>query len=217
MEGVDSMGKTQEQTLQVDDIAKTALQREIDHLDWVAKVGTFARNENLTELNVETDPHKCGFGQWYYSVQRQQAETVALAIAAPLQQIEQPHLRLQQSAVELEKLLKQGKEGRREALQYFETETSVQLKLVQQHLAVLRAAVAEQAAAFRTAATQQGKRTSLWTAVGMIVGTTVVLVVGILLSVSHPPPEATQRRPLGVSRPDRLGLRPDRRREPVVG
>src|SRR3990167_4072912 len=40
-------------------------QREVDHLNWAGKVTGVLLNGG-TELTVETDPHKCGFGKWYY-------------------------------------------------------------------------------------------------------------------------------------------------------
>src|SRR3990172_5151741 len=51
-------------------------QKEVDHLNWVAKVNTFFTDERVTALQVEIDDHKCGFGQWLYGEQRKQAEVM---------------------------------------------------------------------------------------------------------------------------------------------
>ena len=48
-------------------------QREVDHLNWAGKV-TGVLLSGSSELTVETDPHKCGFGKWYYGEGREQAE-----------------------------------------------------------------------------------------------------------------------------------------------
>ena len=75
------------------------LQREIDHLHWVSKVSALLNDDTVTRLEVETDPHKCGFGQWYYGEGRQRAEQLVPQIKSLLAQIEEPHKRLHASAV----------------------------------------------------------------------------------------------------------------------
>ena len=75
------------------------LQREIDHLHWVNKVSALLNDDTVTHLEVETDPHKCGFGQWYYGEGRQRAEQLVPQIKSLLAQIEEPHQRLHASAV----------------------------------------------------------------------------------------------------------------------
>ncbi|GAB7021772.1 methyl-accepting chemotaxis protein [Salidesulfovibrio brasiliensis] len=75
------------------------LQKVIDHLNWGNTVNEFLNDESVTELNVQTDPKKCGFGKWYYSDARKHAEEFVPAIAPLLKSIEEPHDRLHQSAV----------------------------------------------------------------------------------------------------------------------
>jgi methyl-accepting chemotaxis protein len=65
-------------------------QREVDHLNWVAKVNTFLTDERATTLQVEIDDHKCGFGQWLYGEQRKQAENMIPQLASLLKEIETP-------------------------------------------------------------------------------------------------------------------------------
>ena len=74
-------------------------QKEIDHLIWVSKVNALLTDKKVTDLTVETDPHKCGFGQWYYSEERQTAERMVPSLAPLLAALEEPHNRLHQSAV----------------------------------------------------------------------------------------------------------------------
>jgi len=62
----------------------------------------------VTELTVETDDHQCGFGHWLYGDARQEAEQRIPALAAILREIEEPHHKLHQSAVEVDKLFQQA-------------------------------------------------------------------------------------------------------------
>ncbi|MBI5266180.1 MAG: CZB domain-containing protein [candidate division Zixibacteria bacterium] len=74
------------------------VQREVDHLNWTKKVMVVLMSNDITELQVETDPHKCGFGKWYYSDDRIQAETFLPALKPLLADIELPHQHLHASA-----------------------------------------------------------------------------------------------------------------------
>ncbi len=83
-------------------------QKEVDHLNWVAKVNALLTDENMTSLEVETDDHKCGFGKWLYGQGRKEAEALVPSLAPLLKQIEVPHHYLHQSAKEIEKVFKQA-------------------------------------------------------------------------------------------------------------
>ena len=165
-------------------VAKQLLQREIDHLNWARKVGEFQRNENLTELGVEKDEHNCGFGKWYYGAERKKAEAEMPEISGALKRIEDPHRALHNSAKELEKLLKKGKEFRKEATAYYATETSNNLREVQKILEEVIPTVAKHADESQKAAHAQGSQVKKIVLVGMIIGTLVALALGIFLSFS---------------------------------
>ena len=51
-------------------------QKEVDHLNWANKVNALLTDETITQLDVQTDDHKCGFGKWLYGEGRKQAETL---------------------------------------------------------------------------------------------------------------------------------------------
>ena len=76
-----------------ENIGKQLLQREIDHLNWAIKVGEFQRDEGMTELGVEKDEHKCKFGKWYYSEEREKAGAAVPEIKSLLDKLEEPHRR----------------------------------------------------------------------------------------------------------------------------
>ena len=50
------------------------VQREVDHLKWADQVHSLLTDDDVTTLDVQTDPHKCGFGLWYDGEGRRQAE-----------------------------------------------------------------------------------------------------------------------------------------------
>ena len=78
------------------------VQREVDHLNWTIELNELLNNDEVNELTVETDPHKCAFGQWYYSEARVAAEQMVPELKPLLQRIEDPHNRLHQSAVSVD-------------------------------------------------------------------------------------------------------------------
>ena len=75
------------------------IQREVDHLEWANQVNALLTNDQVTELEVQTDPHKCGFGKWYYGEGRKEAEALVPQLKETLAQIEEPHRHLHESAV----------------------------------------------------------------------------------------------------------------------
>jgi len=77
-------------------------QKEVDHLNWVSKVNALLTDEKVTKLEVETDDHKCGFGQWLYSDLRKEAEKRIPSLASILKSIEEPHRKLHGSAIHID-------------------------------------------------------------------------------------------------------------------
>ena len=76
-------------------------QKEVDHLNWANKVNRLLTDDSVTELAVQTDDHKCGFGQWLYGEGRVEAEELVPSLAPMLKEIETPHSKLHASAIEI--------------------------------------------------------------------------------------------------------------------
>nr|WP_320050253.1 methyl-accepting chemotaxis protein [uncultured Desulfuromonas sp.] len=74
------------------------VQREVDHLNWANEVNALLTDDSVTQLTVQTDPHKCAFGQWYYGEGRKHAEELVPALRSLLSDIEQYHNELHHSA-----------------------------------------------------------------------------------------------------------------------
>jgi methyl-accepting chemotaxis protein len=79
------------------------IQREVDHLHWANAVNALLTDERVTELKVQTDPHQCGFGKWYYGEGRMQAEKLVPELEGLLAEIEEPHRALHESAIAIGK------------------------------------------------------------------------------------------------------------------
>ncbi len=84
------------------------VQREVEHLNWANQVSALLTDENITELNVQTDPHKCAFGTWYYGEGRNHAEELVPQLASILADIEEPHSLLHESAIDIGKHFQQA-------------------------------------------------------------------------------------------------------------
>ena len=80
------------------------LQKEVDHLNWAGSLNKLLTDDSVTELTVQTDPHKCGFGSWYYGEGRLKAERLVKDLKEPLEAIETPHRRLHESATKIAKV-----------------------------------------------------------------------------------------------------------------
>jgi methyl-accepting chemotaxis protein len=83
-------------------------QKEVDHLNWVGKVNALLNDDGVTRLEVQTDDHKCGFGQWLYGEDRKAAEDLVPSLAPLFKSIEEPHRHLHESAVDIGRHFKQA-------------------------------------------------------------------------------------------------------------
>jgi methyl-accepting chemotaxis protein len=76
-------------------------QKVVDHLKWSEKVNELLTDSNVNELHVETDPHQCAFGKWFYSDARTEAEKLVPGLKPIMAEIERHHDTLHESAVEI--------------------------------------------------------------------------------------------------------------------
>ncbi len=79
------------------------LEGELAHLNWANKVSALLTDEHVTKLNVQTDPTKCAFGQWYHGEGRKQAEQLVPESRKALAAVGDVHRRLHESAIEIGK------------------------------------------------------------------------------------------------------------------
>ncbi len=83
-------------------------QVEVDHLNWAGKLNALLTDEQMTELEIETDHRKCAFGHWIYGDERKKAEKIIPSLAPLFSQIEHPHEILHESARKIAGIFKPG-------------------------------------------------------------------------------------------------------------
>ncbi len=84
------------------------VQREVDHLNWARSVNKLLTDDTIHKLTVETDDHKCGFGKFLYGEERKYAEKLVPSLAPLFLKIEEPHRKLHESAIEIDKVFEQA-------------------------------------------------------------------------------------------------------------
>lgn len=76
-------------------------EKYVQHLNWSNKLNSLIFDSEVTEIDIQTDPHKCAFGQWYYGEGKKDAISLAPELEGLINQMEQPHKDLHQTAVEI--------------------------------------------------------------------------------------------------------------------
>ncbi|MBI4792585.1 MAG: CZB domain-containing protein [Deltaproteobacteria bacterium] len=77
------------------------LAKEIDHLQWMAKVNDLFLRDSGEKLAVETDDHNCNFGKWLYGEDSKIMGAKDAEHAGLIDSIREPHRLLHESAVEI--------------------------------------------------------------------------------------------------------------------
>ncbi|MBA3013280.1 MAG: CZB domain-containing protein [Proteobacteria bacterium] len=77
------------------------VEKEIDHLNWISKVTDLFLREEVTTLDVQTDPTKCGLGKWLLSEEIQQMKLQDEKLAQLLEAIKGPHDAIHHSAIKI--------------------------------------------------------------------------------------------------------------------
>ena len=108
LKGVDKMVDDGLEVVKGNQLRGELLQREVDHLNWVNRVSAFINDEKVTDIGVQLDHTKCGFGKWYYGKGRRHAEALVPSLTPLLNSVGEPHKLLHESAQRIEKVQKQA-------------------------------------------------------------------------------------------------------------
>ncbi|MBI5440747.1 MAG: HAMP domain-containing protein [Deltaproteobacteria bacterium] len=162
-------------------------QRIIDHLEWAAKASAFGTDDKISRVGVQTDPHQCGFGKWYYSEARRRAERLAPDLKPLLQAVEEPHRRLHASAAEIDRCLSgeaagaagPAAGGRAGARSIYLSQTRPSLHEVQSLLEDARKLVSERALSEE----EQMLRRARSTLIGVIAVCVLAVAAGVALAL----------------------------------
>jgi methyl-accepting chemotaxis protein len=117
------------------------LERYNDHIKWAQKVSGVLLNTDESQLGVETDPHKCAFGKWFYGDGRKQAENIVPGLKDRFDALENAHLGLHKTAIEINKSLSENDRG--QAITIFNTQTITHLQTVGTLITEIREGVAQ--------------------------------------------------------------------------
>ncbi|OFZ82014.1 MAG: hypothetical protein A2583_01385 [Bdellovibrionales bacterium RIFOXYD1_FULL_53_11] len=96
---------------------------QMAHLDWRLKLGSFQRDEKMTRVTAEKNPHNCAFGKWYYSDESAKVKSEMPKLAPVFSELETAHAKFHESAEEIERMLLSG--NRKSAISFFGTEVPV--------------------------------------------------------------------------------------------
>ncbi len=99
--GVNRIENLSSQVISGNHLDATLAQQEVEFLEWAQKLSMLLNSEGRRGTNIQTDPHKCAFGKWYYGPGRKQAEARVPQIKTLLAEIEKPHLAMHKSAREI--------------------------------------------------------------------------------------------------------------------
>ncbi|OFX26458.1 MAG: hypothetical protein A2041_00525 [Bacteroidetes bacterium GWA2_31_9b] len=108
IKGINEIVRNSKEIIEVDKLLADIEQKHIDHLKWASEVNKLLTDKNAKELNVQTDYHLCAFGQWYYGKGKENAIKLIPEIETLLNEIEEPHKHLHESAIEISKVFIQS-------------------------------------------------------------------------------------------------------------
>lgn len=101
--GIEGIVGNAEEVIAGNKLRGNFIQKVVDHLKWAEKLNTLLTDSSVHSVDVQTDPHKCAFGKWYYSDARTQAEELVPSIKPLLASIEKHHNDLHTSAIAVQK------------------------------------------------------------------------------------------------------------------
>ena len=106
--GVGTLVNNAAEVIDGNKLTSMLVQREVDHLKWAGKVNALLTDDSITELQVQTDDHKCGMGKWLYGPERKEAEKLVPSLVPILKSLEEPHRKLHESAIDIDLAFEQG-------------------------------------------------------------------------------------------------------------
>jgi len=132
--GFTKLSKEIDQNIYLSNLAKTMLQREIDHMGWQNKVLGFLLDDNALTLKVKTDDHSCKLGKWLYGEERKQAEAALPIIGQLAKRLEIPHKNLHDSAKDIQNAVTKDNGLKNTATEIYHAKTQKALKSVKSEL-----------------------------------------------------------------------------------
>ena len=161
-------------------LSREMLHKEIDHLNWVAKLVEFANDPKTTILDVQRDPGQCAFGRFLFGPERRTAEEKFPEIAGLLRSVEEPHARLHSTA---EPILNARTQGHEEQVHHILGEQT--MKSLNETKGILKDTIAVLERAARTQHdefTKKAKSINTNLYIALAVSLFVSIVLGLLVT-----------------------------------
>jgi len=89
-------------------LEKNMIQKEGDHLKFMATASSFFYEPDIQQMNVETDHRKCGLGKWLYGEERKVAEQQVPAISPMIVRLTDHHQKLHGAIKDINTLASKG-------------------------------------------------------------------------------------------------------------
>ncbi len=157
--GIQKSAAAFEAVLKGFEIDKLALDREIDHLNWVNHLTRFVSDPQQKALSVQLDPTRCTLGKFLNSPERGEIEARMPQLGPLFKAMEGPHRRLHASG---EAILEARKSGRESAVaKIYEEQTLPSLAQVQENLHRIAKAIDHFSAAKRQAEVSASHRAKM--------------------------------------------------------
>ncbi len=179
--GVGSVTQNAEIVIRGNQIDGLLAQKEVDHLNWISKVNRLWTSLQDRKIDVQTDDHKCGFGQWLYGQGRKDLETLYPDMADLLKKIETPHQQLHASVIEINQVMEkfaERNEGLAASGEVLREKTLPALTQVQDLLHSIRKSATE-----RIMTDEIMLKKAMNTRRSILVMTVVAILAGLLLAI----------------------------------
>jgi methyl-accepting chemotaxis protein len=105
---MNKMAENSEEVKTANHIKQIFTERYNDHLKWSNKISYALLSANGASLGVETNPHNCAFGKWFYGEGRSKTENLMPGIEPILDSLEILHLNLHHAAEEMNEFLSEN-------------------------------------------------------------------------------------------------------------
>ncbi len=99
--GIDNIIEDANEVIHGNELRAELGHKYVDHLLWTQKLNTLLTDETVTEIDFETDHHKCAFGKWYYGEGLKNALELAPELKEVFEEFEKPHEDLHNSAIKI--------------------------------------------------------------------------------------------------------------------
>ena len=192
--GVGSVTQNAQAVILGNQLDNLLAQKEVDHLNWISKVNQLWTTSQNRRIEVQTDDHLCGFGQWLYGQDRKDLESSYPDMAKLLKNIETPHQQLHASVIEINQIMEANAEkaaGLAAAGEVLHEKTLPALNQVQDLLHTIRKSASDRIMtdeAMLKKARSTSRYITIVTAVAILVGLLFAFLIGT--SISRPTTKA---------------------------